>query len=1105
MSNTQNGVSSTPLSSVSSELIETLPPASSAEPTTSIIREKSRFTLWNRWKIGTKATILAMTIGTLPVLGIGTIAYQTANQSQLREITQAKQANATRLSNSINQFLLERYGDMQVLSSLPILVNSKVRQVINIQEKQAVLNRIIEAYKTYESIAIVDLNGNLLFQSQGKPIANIGSQPLFQAALKSNTPLISQPITLTNGDGINIYLAAPIIDSMTGKNIAVVWVCLPVKAIENIIDHYALNGDEYHVIDSSGKFFIANEKAQVGRDAEEDFPGLAQRRTQKKIDSFITIDRIDNAEQLVTYLPVTKAEGLPDLNWDVILAVDTEIAFAPQKQLFLKFTIGIGVTVLLVSAIAVFLANRATRTLRNTTLAVKKLGEGQLNTRLVVEGEDELASLSSDINEMAGQLQALITEKVAEAKYSKLLQDMTMHLRSSLNTEKILGITVIEAREALEADRAIIYQFNGDGSGKIVAESVGLGWSTIQGTVIKQPLPKVDLIKYESGYISTNNNINELGTTTFPQEFLERFQLKADLVAPIMRNHQLWAILCVHQCSQSRVWKPQEIELFSRLATQVGFAIDQASLLEQQQYTTELAQNLNKISSRIRESFNIEEVYEVATTEVRVTLKTDRVVVYLFDENWQGTIVAESVKAPWTKSVGANITDPCFAERFIEKYQQGRVKAIDNIYEAGLTSCYLQQLEPFEVKANLVVPILAYNKLHGLLVTHQCSSTRAWKEWEISFFKQVAVQVGLSLDRLDFLAQIEKARSAAEAKSQEQRIEKEALQYQLLELLSDIEGATQGDLTVRAEVTVGEIGTVADFFNSVIESLRAIVTQVKKAATQVNTSLGENEGAIRQLSLEALQQAEETTRTLDSVEKMTRSIQDVAENASQAATVARKASSSAQAGENTIERSVQSILTLRDTISGMTKKVKHLGESSQQISKVVSMINQIALQTNLLAINAGIEAARAGEEGQGFAVVAKEVGELAARSAAATQEIEAIVENIQQETLSVVEAMEVGTSQVVEGTNLVKDAKQSLSEILEVSQEIDRLVQLISEATVSQTDISLTVSSLMKEIAKVSESTSNSSRQVSESLQQTVAVAQELQESVGAFKVGVEV
>jgi methyl-accepting chemotaxis protein len=217
--------------------------------------------------------------------------------------------------------------------------------------------------------------------------------------------------------------------------------------------------------------------------------------------------------------------------------------------------------------------------------------------------------------------------------------------------------------------------------------------------------------------------------------------------------------------------------------------------------------------------------------------------------------------------------------------------------------------------------------------------------------------------------------------------------------------------------------------------------------------------------------------------------------------VTATAAATAEQGGRAMDSTVHNILSLRSTIGETAKKVKRLGESSQQISKVVSLINQIALQTNLLAINAGIEAARAGEQGQGFAVVAEEVGELAARSAAATREIEHIVENIQRETSEVVEAMEQGTAQVVEGTQLVENAKLSLGEMLQVSQQIDHLVRSISEATVSQVATSESITHLMQDIAQVSAQTSTSSLQVSDALRRTVAISQELQTSVETFKV----
>jgi methyl-accepting chemotaxis protein PixJ len=387
------------------------------------------------------------------------------------------------------------------------------------------------------------------------------------------------------------------------------------------------------------------------------------------------------------------------------------------------------------------------------------------------------------------------------------------------------------------------------------------------------------------------------------------------------------------------------------------------------------------------------------------------------------------------------------------------------------------------------------------LIAHQCTQPRCWQQSEIDSFEQFARIVGLALERANLFEQAELGRKAAEEVSRLQREQKEQLQLQLLKLIDDVEAASRGDLTVRAEITDGEIGTVADFFNSILENLREIVTQVKLAATQVNSAIANNSGEMGLLAVESLKQAQEINRTLDAVDQMTLSIQAVANSATQAAEVARIAYRTAETGGAAMDLTVENIMGLRQTIGETAKKVKRLGEASQQISHVVALINQIAMQTNLLAINAGIEAAKAGEDAQGFAVIAEEVAVLAAQSGAATSQIEEIVANIQRETGQVVKAMEMGTTQVVEGTRLVQNTKQSFNHILNVCHQIDELVHSISGATVSQVQTSHEVSVLMQEIAKVSEMTSNFSSQVSVSLHETVEISQQLQESVRTFKV----
>ena len=354
--------------------------------------------------------------------------------------------------------------------------------------------------------------------------------------------------------------------------------------------------------------------------------------------------------------------------------------------------------------------------------------------------------------------------------------------------------------------------------------------------------------------------------------------------------------------------------------------------------------------------------------------------------------------------------------------------------------------------------------------------------------------MGFALDQANLIEKINIV-------STQQKQQSEELRRQIINLIKDLQGVTQGDLTVRAEAKTVEMNILANFFNSIVKSLQKIVTQVKLATDQVNASLGENEGAIRQLADVTYQQTQETTRTQESVEQMTRSIQEVVNSAHQAAEVAHTASATAQAGGEAMDRTVQKILNLRETVVDTARKVKRLGESSQEISLVVSMINQIATQTNLLAINAGMEARRAGEGNKGFVLVAKQIGELAVRAALATKEIEKIVERIQIETSKVVEAMELGSTQVVEGTQLVEETKQSLGQILEVSSQIDALVQSISRATVSQADTSYALSDLMKEMVMVSQQTSTFSHQISSSVQETVAVAKQLKASVEVFKV----
>ena len=275
-------------------------------------------------------------------------------------------------------------------------------------------------------------------------------------------------------------------------------------------------------------------------------------------------------------------------------------------------------------------------------------------------------------------------------------------------------------------------------------------------------------------------------------------------------------------------------------------------------------------------------------------------------------------------------------------------------------------------------------------------------------------------------------------------------------------------------------------------NLQHIVNQIQQAVDEINVSL-------QKLTTEAVIESEQNNRSLETIDNMTIAIQSIANIAQQAVTIINNANYAATETGAAMDLTLQNIFLVQETVSEIVKKVKRLGESSQQISRVVSVINQIAMQTNLLAINAGIEAARAGEEGQGFAVVAEEVGELAARIATATQETEEIIAKIQREIGEIIQGMTTGTNQVVESSHILKNAKESLQQIVNVTEQIDTLVQSILSATTSQIQTSEIVIQTVQDITNISTFNRDNYRQISQSLQKAVDISQQLKETVETF------
>ncbi len=342
-----------------------------------------------------------------------------------------------------------------------------------------------------------------------------------------------------------------------------------------------------------------------------------------------------------------------------------------------------------------------------------------------------------------------------------------------------------------------------------------------------------------------------------------------------------------------------------------------------------------------------------------------------------------------------------------------------------------------------------------------------------------------------------------ETEQQRQRAEDERnlTQQAILRLMNEMGDLADGDLTVRATVTEDITGAIADSVNYTIEELSVLVSRINDAASRVTAATESAQHTSTELLAATERQSREIEEAGATAERMAQSMTDSSERALQSAQVARRSLDAARKGAGAVENTIRGMNDIRSQIQETAKRIKRLGESSQEIGEIVELISDITEQTNVLALNAAIQAASAGEAGRGFTVVAEEVQRLAERSAEATKQIAAIVKTIQTDTQDAVGAMENATRNVVEGAQLSDAAGQALAEIGEVSMETARLIERISEDTQSQAAVADRVAATMKGILAVTEQTSLGTRQTAVSIGQLAELAVELKGSVSGFKV----
>jgi twitching motility protein PilJ len=355
---------------------------------------------------------------------------------------------------------------------------------------------------------------------------------------------------------------------------------------------------------------------------------------------------------------------------------------------------------------------------------------------------------------------------------------------------------------------------------------------------------------------------------------------------------------------------------------------------------------------------------------------------------------------------------------------------------------------------------------------------------------QLGDTLNLTIDRLQGLVQSESDR--------------EKMQRQVIGLLSVVSTAAEGDLTATAEVTADALGSVADAFNLMINGLTSLVTQASNVAAEVQRSTSEILASSERMRSGASQQASQIRNASEAVNAMSITTQRMAENADAATQTSVKATQAAVKGGTAVAETIKGMQRIRATVQSTGKKIKGLGERSLEIGAIIEVINEIATQTNLLALNAAIEAARAGEQGRGFAVVADEVRKLAERAARSTKDITGLIKGIQVETSEAVTVMEEGTREVEEGTKLADQAGAALREIEQIVKQTASLMTDITRAAGDQVKSTESVVVTMENISRITEDAAQGVQDTVATISKLADLTKRLTDAIGKFKISKE-
>lgn len=364
--------------------------------------------------------------------------------------------------------------------------------------------------------------------------------------------------------------------------------------------------------------------------------------------------------------------------------------------------------------------------------------------------------------------QAIAFEKAISRQ--RTLTEVVGKIRSSLDIDLILETTCQEVCKLLEVERVAVYRFNENWSGAFVSNfgRVDSQWDSKSAFGQNQIWEDTHLQETKGGRYRNNetfavDDIYQAGHSRCHLDLLEQYKVRAYALAPIFVGRTLWGLLAAYQHSDTHAWQTVEVEFLAQVASQLGVAIQSSTLLansqiraEDLEQAAEQRQILFDVVAKIRKSLDLETIFKTTAKEVRRSLKADRVGIFQFDENahhCRGEFIAEDVLPEFVSALSVKLEDHCFGDNYAVEYAQGRIQVIHNIQAANFKECHTEFLEQFQIKAQVVVPLMKGDQLWGLMCIHQCKRTRTWSDKEVEFVQQVATQLSVALQQANLLAQ----------------------------------------------------------------------------------------------------------------------------------------------------------------------------------------------------------------------------------------------------------------------------------------------------------------------------------------------------------------